>query len=380
MVIDYSQYSLFHFCPWAWYERYVNQRQRPWNGQRSDPLCLGSLVHNAMDNFTKTGRPIIDQVCIEENCPTPDTLELVYLLVNGYLKRYPSEKWPVELAEQPLQFPIHTGEGVWACPSCGEIGTIAFDNPPVLCPQCTTKVTLSVGQDPIFGMAKLDGYFYVPEDTTIESGIMGHTLTLERGWWSKEFKTKKHGDRGNWIKEWQTKMQATFQILALKQMIESQPRYHVDDITVRGVLVCVMEKPHDYIPKRKCEKCKENYELAAFIPKADGYMCPMCGCVQNVTPYKPKVPKVPDFFRIIATRTPTQLKTAKAEIFETARMMETMRNIGMECVLPNREACVINRHFRECEYMAPHTYGGSTSDAGMGFVTINAMKYMGITV
>ena len=135
-IIDYSSYSKFLFCPWAWYENYENQMQLRYVGQRSDPLCLGSLVHNALDNFAKTGKPFVDEDTIRENNPTPDTMAMAEVLVVGYLRKYPKEHWPVERAEQPLKFPLApattiTNNGMETIEEYG----------------------------PIEGLAKLDGYF-----------------------------------------------------------------------------------------------------------------------------------------------------------------------------------------------------------------------------
>jgi len=340
-MIDYSQYSLWNFCPWAWYERYVGQRALPYTGQRSDPLCLGSLVHNALDNFSKEGKPYVDDATMTENNPTKDTYELALMLVHGYLRKYPKEIWPVERAEQPLRFPLD------------------YD---------------FSGHVNLEGLAKLDGYFYVPEDTTINHGIDGSTLTLARGWWAKEFKTKAHGrNRAEWVKEWQTKRQADFQILALLELLFKKEE------PIQGVLVSVLEKPHEYTPRRKCVKCKDQYDLASFIPQAEGFMCPVCGAVQELSPYIPKVPKEPSYFRITVTRTPEQLVVAKNEIQRVAQAMERMRVEGMDSVLPNRDACVNNVHRRECEYHAPHTYGGTTKE-DRRYVQIEATKYMGVVV
>jgi hypothetical protein len=295
-----------------------------------------------LDGFAKEGKPSVNMGVLAELNPTPDTLEMATLLVHGYLRKYPSERWPVERAEQPLRFPI---------------GSI-------------------VGRG-IEGLAKLDGYIYVPEDSQIESGIPNQTLTLTRGWWPKEYKTKAfHRKRSEWMKEWQTKRQADFQILALQHHLESQPRHRGDDITVQGILVCVLEKPHEYTPTRKCAGCKESYELMSFIPKPDGFMCPMCGAVQKLSPYIPKRPKVPEYFRLTITRTPEQLEIAKREISAVANMMAVMRVGGMDAFLPNRDACVNNVHRHECEYLGPHTYGGTTADGG--YVQIDATKYMGV--
>lgn len=351
-ILDYSQYSKYLFCPWAWYENYINQRSLHYIGQRSDPLCLGSLVHNALDNFAKSGKPFVDDETIKDNDPTPETMQLCELLVMGYLRKYPKEHWPVERAEQPLQFPLQFN---------------------------------ALGHrynDGHMGLAKLDGMFYVPEDTTIESGIPEHTLTLSRGWWGKEYKTKAHGrNRSEWIKEWQTKRQADFQILALTHHLESMPETAETQgqLAVQGILVCVLEKPHEYIPKRKCAGCKASYELELYRPVEHGFVCPACNVVQELSPYIPKVPKIPEYFRISVTRTSEQLAVAKREITTVAIQMESMRRDGMESVIPDRDACVNNVYRRECAYHAPHTYGPSTAEDHR-YVTIDATKYMGVVV
>ena len=358
MTIDYSQTALWNFCKWAWYERYVNQRQFRYTGQRSDPLCLGSLVHNALDNFAKYGRPSFDEETMVENNPTNETVQLAQVLVEGYLKKYPAERWPVERTEQPLRFPID--------------GPLVANN-----------------VDGRWGLAKLDGYFYVPTDTTIESGsgLDGDTITLSRGWWAKEYKTKAHGvDRAKWIREWQTKRQADFQILALQNMLRSrdhrgvQEKFHIAaDAPVQGVLVCVLEKPYEHTPQRTCKNkaCKGKFDMMLYIPRPDGYACPMCGFVQPLKPYTPTAASQPEFFRITVVRKPEQLEVAREEIRRTAIEMEDMRRNGMDSRLPNRDACVNNVHRRQCEYFDPHTYGGTT-ETNPSFVQIDATKYMGV--
>lgn len=343
MILDYSQYSLWSFCHWAWYERYVGQRQLRYDGQRYDALALGSLVHNALDNFAKEGKPYVSNEVREEINPTPECIEMAMLLVHGYIQKYPAEVWEVERAEQPLKFPL-------------------FGRPE------NNYTTLE-------GLAKLDGYFYVAKDTTIESGF-GPYITLSKGWWGKEYKTKAHArKRGEWIKEWQTKRQADFQILALDEWIHEKGRN--SGTIVQGILVCVLEKPHEHTPRRKCQGCKETWDLASFIPESEGFRCPMCGCVQELSPYVPKVPKVPDFFRITVTRNPTQLAIAKQEMVQVAQEMEAMRKHGLASVVPNRDACVNNVHRRECEYHGPHTYGGTVAEDHR-YVQIDATKYMGL--
>lgn len=355
MYLDYSQTSKWLFCPWAWVENYLNGYVRRYDGQRSDPLCLGSLVHEALDAFSKTGRPIISEKCIVENQPTPETVALANLLVEGYINRYPSERWPVEATEQPLTFPlVRTYEWV----EC-------IENYP---------------QDNYDGLAKLDGYFYVPEDTTVESGIEGETLTLSRGWWGREYKTKSAGrPRPEWVKEWQTKRQADFQILALQEYLQSEHSKAMCEMygchQVQGILICVLEKPRDYTPKRKCSGCSDTYELSSYLPTSEGFMCPVCGKVQQLKRYEPKVPRVPAYFRIVATRTPEQLAVAREEMIQVAVEMDRVRRGGK--FIPNRDNCVNNAHRRICEYFHPHTYGGTTSDS-QEFVQIDPLGYTGI--
>jgi hypothetical protein len=344
MTVDYSSYSKFLFCPWAWYENYINQMQLRYVGQRSDPLCLGSLVHNALDNFAKTGKPFVDEAALGENNPTPDTMAMAEVLVVGYLRKYPKEYWPTERAEQPLKFDLNYGDHE--------------------------------------GLAKLDGYFYVPEDTTIESGLDGYTLTLSRGWWGKEYKTKAHGrNRAEWIKEWQTKRQADFQILALQEKLK-QEQFHTNgdfhgETTVQGILICVLEKPHEYVPKRKCAKCRGDYDLQLYRPMEHGFACPACDTVQELSPYIPKVPKIPEYFRVAAVRNEEQLMVAKREITAVAIRMERMRVEGMEVEQPNRDACVNNVYRRQCAYMEPHTYGGTTA-TDTRYEKMDATKYRGL--
>jgi hypothetical protein len=374
-IVDYSSYSKFLFCPWAWYENYENQMQLRYVGQRSDPLCLGSLVHNALDNFAKTGKPFVDEDTIRENNPTPDTMAMAEVLVVGYLRKYPKEYWPTERAEQPLKFPLSCCDYSQG-PNCSKCGYDAGDIPGNTPNPCNA----------LFGLAKLDGYFYVPEDTTIESGLDGYTLTLSRGWWGKEYKTKAHGrNRAEWIKEWQTKRQADFQILALKHLLESADapklaRYaHGYDMnmTPQGILICVLEKPHEYVPKRKCAKCRGDYDLQLYRPMEHGFACPACDTVQELSPYIPKVPKIPEYFRVTTTRNSEQLSVAKREITAVAIRMDRMRMEGMEVEQPNRDACVNNVYRRQCAYMEPHTYGGTTATDAR-YEKVDATKYRGL--
>lgn len=350
--IDYSQLSKFGFCPWAWYETYVKGMSPRYVGQRSDALALGSLVHNGLDNFSKTGRPYIDDATLAEVTPTLECKQLAELMVAGYLRKYPSERWEVEHTEQAVEFNIGMGF-------------------PGVTPGCWT------------GVAKLDGYFYVPEDTTIESGLPDQRLTLGRGWWSREYKTKSHGiPRGTWIKEWAAKRQADFQLLALQNLLntgvntDGVPLREEMNIVPRGVLVSVLEKPRDYTPMRKCKGCGGSYELASFLVGADGHHCPMCNHTQVLKPYTPTVPAAPEYFRMIVTRTPEQLERARREIAAVAEAMDEYRSGVLEDLTPTRDNCISNRWHRECEFAEQHIAGVDVAEPR--FVKIDPYKYIGI--
>jgi len=57
--------------------------------------------------------------------------------------------------------------------------------------------------------------------------------------------------------------------------------------------------------------------------------------------------------------------------------MGRMRVEGMEVEQPNRDACVNNVYRRQCAYMEPHTYGGSTTTDAR-YEKVDATKYRGL--
>lgn len=328
-------------CPWKWYENYVCGMQKRYVGQRDDALALGSLTHNLLDNLQRIGRIEYSTEVLLEINPTVECQELGIMLVRGYLMKYPNEYWEMEYPEKAVEFPLVSSTSNWVIDWTG--------------------------------IAKLDRYFYVPEDTTIESGLPGQMLTLGKGWWAQEFKTKSHGIRRDvWMKEWMSKRQADFQLLAL----QAELGRNKTGSTLRGVLVSVLEKPREYTPMRKCKDCKGSYELSAYREHENGNICPMCGSIQKVTPYKPTVANTPEYFRLIVTRTPDQLETARREIMMVTEMMEDMRERGRDSVVPNRDNCISNRYHTECSYAENHTAGNPVGEPQ--FVQIDPYKYIGI--
>lgn len=342
--IDYSQLSTWNNCPWLWHEKYIGGFSPRYSGQRDDALAMGSLVHNGLDNWSKTGKPTIDLETLADVGPTPECLRIAEMMVAGYIMKYPQERWPVEYTEEAVRFPLY---------------------PP--------GQVLLYGT-PWEGVAKLDGYFFVPEDTVIESGLPGQSLTLGRGWWSREYKTKSPAvNRGTWMQEWASKRQADFQLLALQNKLLTNATGTND--TIRGVLVSVLEKPREYTPRRKCKGCGETWELESYRAVPDGHACPMCQHVQKLKPYIPTVVPMPEYFRMIVTRTPEQLEVARREIAMTAELMQDMIEDGRDSVVPNRDNCISNRWHRKCEFAENHIAGREVGEPE--YVKIDPYKYIG---
>jgi len=142
-------------------------------------------------------------------------------------------------------------------------------------------------------------------------------------------------------------------------------------------MICVLEKPREYTPMRKCKACQETFELAAFQATGEGYACPWCREVQHVSPYKPKSPKLPEFYRVLATRTQDRLEQSGYQILQIAERMQNMRESGPDAEAPHWSNCVVNKYRRRCEFFEPHA-AGRLAGADTGFVTIDPIKYVGL--
>ena len=314
--VDYSQYRTWSKCPWAWYWRYVRGWAKKFEGQRKDAMCIGSLVHDGLENWGKNGIPRITDECMAENNPTPEALSAARDLVEEYVRLYPNEDWEIHRFEEPLRFPI---------------------------PDCPKE-----------GLAKIDAYFYNPTQRIIESGLPGYTLALAPGWWIREYKTKDAGlSRANWNQNWEVNMQAAFQMMALRNKI-NEP--------VQGVLVSVLEKPRLYVPKRKCKGCGEQFEMGLYLSTGTGeHACPSCGTKQKLSAYEPKVKLTPQFYRVVAVRNEEQLRQAEREILAVADSMAVMEPSNGDGITyrghtpPTRENCV-HPIYGQCEFYKLDTY------------------------
>ena len=352
LVIDYSAHDAFAFCPASWYEKYINKRRKRWPpGQRRDALALGSLVHEGLRMWQQEHTIEIPSEVVEEVTPDRETYALAQELVLGYARSYPSELWPLVMCEEPLTWQIRDEH----CTSCQGDGYGEHDIVPA-----------------IYGLAKLDAYFYVPEPTEIESGQPGLTFTLSKGWWAQEYKTKSPRIAlGLYMQAWETNLQASYQCLALnaelKRVFDASEGEHV----VQGVLVNVLEKPNRYIPKRKCNACQEMYEYSTWLPTGTGeYACPVCGTRRKIEPLRANVPEAPpNYFRIVVTRTAEDLARDSEIIHQVAEQMLAMRSGGLTSAPWTKRNCVSLEYRRACDYYNPHKYGNSTLDDDVEYET-----------
>ena len=332
--IDYSQYRAFQTCPWYWFEKYITElvpRREAY--QRDDAAAIGSLVHSGLEQWAKTREPKIAAAVIDEIGPTPEAFGLAEGMVHEYVRRYPEEAWEFLRTEEPLKFPLP-------------------------------------GTD-IPGLAKIDKYFFVPEQTTVETGIEGSTFDLSPGWWIHEYKTKDAQiSRAHWNMQWEANRQADFQILALREKVGTD---------VQGIIVQVLEKPRLYIPKRKCKGCATTLEMPSWLPAEDGKSaCPMCGNKQVLEPVKEKAPRpLAEFYRTVVTLTAERLDRAAEEIACTSRAMANMIKWGIQVQRPTREACVFPAMRRVCDYFKPHTYDAPLEEGAL-WERREATKYVGL--
>lgn len=326
--IDYSQYKTWMFCPWAWYEKYVLRRQKAWiaQGMRDDAMAVGSLVHAGLENWYGKRDPEIPQSTVEEINPTPEALRMAKGLVAGYINTYPRELWDTVACEEPIRFPVIPG---------------------------------------VDGLAKIDMYFYIPTPTRIESGIQGYEIILNPGWWIQEYKTKSSSVKfAEYFRSWQTNMQADFQMLALQQQMMRMDQIKEGTDKINGLLINIIEKPNDYIPKRKCKQCEEIYAYTAWTPIGAEFRCP-AGHTQKLKPLEERGPIQANYFRLMVERTPEQLRKSKCDIFNVAAQMQKAdESKSIEQLIPNKDHCMnLNaKYANECEYFQPHLYGITTID------------------
>ena len=303
--IDFSQYNCWQNCPWDWVERYVNGWRPIYKGQREDPYCIGSLVAQGLESLHKTGNPIIPPSTLEEFNPTREGLSMAMGMLETYSKdHYPRIPFNYLRSEEAIQFPLPSGEK---------------------------------------GVAKLDLYFYT-RPMVLPTGL-GVDLQLEEGWYIQEFKTKAPSiDRQKWIRDWAMNMQADFQMHAFQAKLGHLPK---------GMLVTVLEKPNQYIPKRKCKGCKSQFEYRSYLPthQPNTFICGSCGYTQVLEPPDYKDPTPTQIFTIQVTRSHERLQYSLELIDEIRQKMLDYQNN----LIPNFRNCN-STMFGECPFLKAHEH------------------------
>lgn len=349
MVIDYTQYRCWMECPWKWWEKYGRGLRKVWppTTQRKDAMALGQLTHAGLEVLYREGRVEIPPRVVEEVGPTPELVGMARRLVEGYAKVFMQgeEEWVEQGLEEPLRFQV--GEG---------------------------------GGEEMMGLAKVDRWFEIHKEIAVRSGLEGFEGWLEEGVWGMEFKTRaSERGRAAYAKGWEVNMQGTFQILALREMMRGMGR---DPNAVQGVLVRVIEKPDEYVPKRKCKGCGKVLEMGTYLwVEGEGlWACPLCGEKQMLTKAKEKVEKEVMGWQIPVTRGERELEQGMREIRWVADMMMRMREMcgdgrpEWSSIVPNRENC-IGMWGRECEYYEPHLRGLDVREEE-GYVKVESLRYM----
>lgn len=351
----------------------MNRRVLRWpRAQRDDALALGSLVHEGLRIWQERQIVEIPTAVIDEVTPTRECLSLAQELVYGYTRAYPEELWPLIRCEEPVVMSLEGPEEESYCVVCNLSWFYKVE-----CPVCGRATIRRHPPTNLTLLAKIDSYFYVPEPTMIESGIPGIQWTLNPGWWIHEYKTKSpHIPMGLYMQSWDMNLQASYQVLALQNKLRSEG-VGLDGQPVQGTLINILEKPRRHIPKRKCKSCAETSEFWSWVPTGRGtYSCPCCGHQQELTALKQDVPTVPPaYYRLIVTRTPTELAADRQLITTVGQRMIAMEQNGLRSEPWRKSSCVNFQWRRACEYFGVHKNG---TDSRGDENYIDAPEYRGL--
>lgn len=336
--IDNTQYSAWLNCPLYWYEKFYKGYKKTQTGQSGSALTLGSMTHSALENYYKNGTVEIDTAIIERLQPTPECFNNAIALANAWVRSRAGEQWGVVAYEEALTFKLPYTES-WQ------------------------------------GLAKLDTYWLVERETLIDDGL-GGSIVLKPGYWIRDYKTSSAQNRSNVIKSWACNMQADFQMLALGEKVGQE--------NIVGMLVGVIDKPREYVPKRTCKGCKQQYEFSMYVPVESKYKCGWCGHLQELSPLsKPTgYVKDPDTYYIRVDRTLEDLKTSKDLISGvTSAMEEFTRNDSYLLSLiagtgvVNTTRCV-DMMYGECEFYNAHVVPGRGVEEDTQYIKADTLGYM----
>jgi hypothetical protein len=346
--IDFTQWNTYQSCPMLWWETYVNGwRKKPADYQRDDALCIGSLYHDGMENFLRTGKAFIKQEILDEVTPKPEALEMVISMLEEYQLWAGLENWQLITIEKPLEFNIQLA-----------------DDLVVPC------------------MAKLDASVLVTSPIRIETGQVGQTEELEIGYYTYEHKTKAAtSNRAAFLRRWELDAQPLFQQRALEAYIKANPQ--LPQLPVRGTIINVAEKPSIYIPVRTCKGCKTKQDMSSYSIVNGQYVCVLCGHTNEFEAAKKTSARQPTtFYRI-------KLPAHQMDNPTTAIMLESIASTHA-AMMAIREAShpalaianpyngyakCIHPMWGPCEFTDIHT-AQSTHEATLTLHQINTTKYM----
>lgn len=336
---DQSQLSVMQDCEAKWYEKYVKRlvAVQETRATRGDAAAFGSLVHAGLEVYEKSGTLEIPESTIEEIRPIPELLQQSRQVLAAYANYADRVPWGFKIFEEPLRGPDLTSL--------------------------------------YYMMAKVDFAFRVDRPTEVRIGIDEYTAgeVLQPGWYVQEYKTKEVSvNRGAWLKGWNMRPQADFQILCLKQQVETAAR------PVRGILVTVLEYEKKKPPIRTCKVCKEKLPFASFLELPDGtWQCVMCGGASKLDPIKQHTEMQPLIWKTLVTRTEEQLQAAYENIAAYADAATDLRLT--EGIPPKFDTSVcITRWGGECNYYSAHS-NWRMAEAGADFVQIDTHRYMKAT-
>lgn len=338
--IDNTQFQAWLKCPWYWWEKFGQGWQRAYpDHQRDDAMATGALVHSALENLQRHGRLEIDPQVIEEIGPTPECVQEAGWLAGAYMGAHGREAWEVAGYEEPVEFRMQDATSV--------------------------------------GVAKVDMWFRVTKNTTIDNGL-GGVIYLKPGLWLRDYKTRAAGGkRENWIQGWVVNKQADFQMLALGVRMGEE---------VKGLLVSVIEKPRVYVPERTCKGCRGKFEYGTWVATVEVGMfgCPMCGNVQKLDPPKREAGFVgsPLCWSMVVERTPEQLARSYNEIASVVTEMKCFVNNGERVTqdfkdgyeVANTRSCS-DPIWGPCEFFEAHTQCRAASEVD-GFVKVDTLRYL----
>lgn len=308
-IIDFSQYDTFEFCPSKWAELYLKgHRDKPVEGD--GPLVLGGLFHEGLYSYLEKKKPEIPVSKIEETKAFKETVTLAQKLLYAYLKSYPPQEFDLVSCEKALDFPIDVPN--WK------------------------------------GISKIDAVFKLSKPTSIK--MWDGEQILPAGIYGLEHKTRQARNMSGWLAHWDVRMQADFEMLALKSHFEN----------VRGVLVNTVEYIPEYVPIRTCPECHVKTELRHWHVMEDNkFGCPFCEGQIEVKPSNKKKdpPKEPKCYRFYRTRTDERLKKALEKIAKVAQQMQEIMNGKEPDMVESR--CVKTPGYYKCEFFDAHVHGNS---------------------